>query len=323
MQDSTKKILTILGITAGVGAVAYLLLKPSTAAAAVKKGTTLTPAQIAKIKATGATTTKASNSTTNALTDALSKLLKPQGGGGVSVGGGSGGGSGSGSTAKKPATKPATKPVTKTAPPKTQPGQPTSTEDSSRGINSVNSDGSIDFYDGSTLLPDGTLVSEGGEVLQTGVQDYNPITGNVDYLNGWTLEADGILYNSDNMVVAEGVDSYNPDNSIDYSSGWTQDSNGNFFDENNNLIDQSGELPGDFNTSTDPVLDSAVVGNDGLGGVPSDSSIDSGDPYAYGYDPYAYDTSSLTPDTQDYASQPSDSSYDSSYDPYAYDYSGY
>ena len=110
MQDSTKKILTILGITAGVGAVAYLLLKPSTAAAAVKKGTTLTPAQIAKIKANGATTTKASNSTTNALTDALSKLLKPssskpQGGGGVSVGGGSGGGSGSGSTAKKPATK--------------------------------------------------------------------------------------------------------------------------------------------------------------------------------------------------------------------------
>ena len=114
------------------------------------------------------------------------------------------------------------------------------------------------------------------------------------------------------MVVAEGVDSYNPDNSIDYSSGWTQDSNGNFFDENNNLIDQSGELPGDFNTSYDPVLDSATLGGDG---IPSDSSIDSGDPYAY-------DTSSLTPDTQEYASQPDNydpNAYDSNYDN-GYDY---
>jgi hypothetical protein len=304
MQDSTKKILTILGITAGVGAVAYLLLKPSSASAAVKKGTTLTPSQLAKIKASG-TTKKASNSTTNAITDALSKLLKPssskpQGGGGVSVGGGSGGGSGSGA-----AKKPASKPVTKTAPPKTQPGQPTSTEDSSRGINSVNADGSIDYTDGSTLLPDGTLVSEAGEVLQTGVQDYNPITGNVDYTNGWTLEGDGLLYNSDSMVVAQGVDSYNPDGSIDFQGGMTQDANGNLYDVNNDLVDQSGELPGDFNTPSDPILDSAVVGNDGLGGVPSDSS-----------------SSNLTPDTQDYASQPDN--YDSSYnDPNSNDYSGY
>ena len=80
MEDSTKKILTILGITAGVGAVAYLLLKPSTASAAVPKvGTSLTPAQLAQVRAQAAKsgTTKTSNTSTNALTQALAQLLNP------------------------------------------------------------------------------------------------------------------------------------------------------------------------------------------------------------------------------------------------------
>jgi hypothetical protein len=333
MEDSSKKILTILGITAGVGAVAYLLLKPTSASAAAKNapkvGTSLTPAQIAQIRAAGVRNNSAAaktSNTTNALATALSQLLKPTktnpapnkpASSGPSLGGGSGSGGGGGA-AKAPA---------KPAPPKTSPGQPVSTEDASKGIDSVNADGSIDYSDGSTLLPDGTLVSESGEVLQTGVQSYDPNTGNIDFNDGYTLEGNGILYNSDSVVVGQGVDSYSRDENgnytVDYTSGMSE-INGNLYDVNNELVDQSGPLPGDFvQPPSDPVLDSSTidengnpVGDYGGGGTPIDSTIDSSyDPYASSVSNDLYtgaDTSSVTPDTQDYAS-----------DPYAYDSSSY
>jgi hypothetical protein len=328
MEDNSKKILTILGITAGVGAVAYLLLKPTSASAAAKNapkvGTSLTPAQIAQIRAAGVKNASVSSTTTNALTSALKALLTPSktnpspnkpSSSGPSLGGGSGSGGGGGAA--------------KTAPPKTAPGQPVSTEDASKGIDSVNADGSIDYSDGSTLLPDGTLVSQSGEVLQTGVQSYDPNTGNIDFNDGYSLEGDGTLYNSDNVVVGQGVDSYSRDASgnytVDYSSGMSE-INGNLYDVNNELVDQSGPLPGDVVQAPtgDPVLDSSTIDQNGnpVGYDTSGSGNDNTSSDAVSNDLYTgTDTSTVTPDTQDYASQDNSSS-DSSYDPNA-DYSTY
>ena len=48
-NNNTGKILAILGITTGVGVGLYFLLKPSSAKAANKKSTALTPSQQAQI----------------------------------------------------------------------------------------------------------------------------------------------------------------------------------------------------------------------------------------------------------------------------------
>ena len=285
-NNNTGKIFGIIGGVVGVGLALYLLLKPKSASAANnKKSTGLTPAQISKIR-TATTTSQMKKGVNNpatleqavqaALVKALSKQTQKNstaptpptgsktGGGGTGGGGSTGGGGGTPKAANKPST-PA--------------GQPVSTEDQSKGIDSVNKDGSVDYNDGYTLDKNGTLVDETGAVIATGVDSYDPNTGNIDFnggstltgggvlydandnvigtnvdsfdpntgnidfSDGRTLAGDGTLYDANDNVIGVGVDSVNADGSIDYADGTTMDANGNLYDANDNLIDQSGELP--------------------------------------------------------------------------------
>jgi len=240
-NNNTGKILAIFGAVAAVGVGIYLLLKPKSSAAA-KKSTALTPAQIAKIR-TATTASQMKKGVTSpatleqavqaAVVKALSKQTQknstaptpPNGsktGGGVSTGGGSSSGGGAPKAANKPSTRA---------------GQPVSTEDVSKGIDSVNKDGSVDYNDGYTLDKNGTLVDETGAVIATGVDSYDPYTGNIDFNGGSTLTGGGVLYDANDNVIGTNVDSFDPNTgNIDFNDSSTLTGGGVLYDANDNVI---------------------------------------------------------------------------------------
>lgn len=55
---------------------------------------------------------------------------------------------------------------------------------SANGIDSINSDGSIDYNDGYTLESDGTLYDESDNEVATDVESYDPDSGQINYLGG-------------------------------------------------------------------------------------------------------------------------------------------
>ena len=116
------------------------------------------------------------------------------------------------------------------------------------GVDSINSDGSIDYSNGYTLGADGILYDENDNILGEGVQDYDPINGNTDYENGTTLESDGTLYDSENNIIGEGVDSYNPvTNTTDYNNGVTLEGDGILYGANDEILSTGVE---DYNPLT-------------------------------------------------------------------------
>lgn len=127
--------------------------------------------------------------------------------------------------------------------------------DESMGIDSRNADGSIDYSDGSTLLPDGTLVDANGDTIATNVTEYDPSgNGLITYEGG----------NSETLTEAQLGATYNPE------TGNYEDENGNpvadqdgipiiAYDGNGNTQDPSGQW---YNQAGEPIDTSQVDDTD-------------------------------------------------------------
>ena len=136
--------------------------------------------------------------------------------------------------------------------------------DESMGIDSRNPDGSIDYSDGSTLLPDGTLVDAYGDTIATNVTEYDPNgDGKITYEGG----------NSETLTEAEVGGTYNT------TTGNYEDANGNpiadsdgvpivAYDGQGNTQDPSGQW---YNQSGDPIDESQVDSTDTTYNTPDDT----------------------------------------------------